>query len=251
MSPRAPAPLPQTCYPAVWLWPGQALYSGPGLGLQPHSGSVWCLAVGVDGPLTVDVNGRRTRARTALIAPRRTHHLTMTGPLVSCYLDPASQRSSACRAQFDRFDGDIGIRHAAESALLTPPTDDGEALRWLDVAAPSDVRVIDPRIELAAKQIRDDPAAAVSAAELAASAGVSESRFLHLFRQEIGSSLRRYRMWCRLMRAGAELAAGQNLTIAAAEAGFASPSHLADRFKMTFGLSATQLLATGLTIRTP
>ncbi|CAM3292951.1 AraC family transcriptional regulator [Mycobacterium frederiksbergense] len=261
MSPRAPAPLPQTCYPAVWLWPGQALYSGPGLGLQPHSGSVWCLAVGVDGPLTVQVGTQRIEARTALIPPRLVHHLTMTGsspvaplaptPLVSCYLDPASQRSAACRAQFDRFHGDIGVQHAAETALLTPPTDDIEALRWLDIAAPSDVRVIDPRIELAAKQVRDDPAAAVPAAELAASAGLSESRFLHLFRQEIGSSLRRYRLWCRLMRAGAELAAGQNLTTAAAEAGFASPSHLADRFKTTFGLSATQLLATGLTIRTP
>ncbi|WNG83623.1 helix-turn-helix domain-containing protein [Mycobacterium sp. ITM-2016-00316] len=251
MSPRAPAPLPQTCYPAVWLWPGQALYSGPGLGLEPHSGSVWCLAVGVDGPLTVQVGAQRIEARTALIPPRLVHHLTTTGPLVSCYLDPATQRSAACRAQFDEFRGDIGVQHAAETALLTPPTDDVEALRWLDIAAPSDVRVIDPRIELTAKQVRDDPAAAVSAAELAASVGVSESRFLHLFRQEIGSSLRRYRLWCRLMRAGAELAAGQNLTTAAAEAGFASPSHLADRFKTTFGLSATQLMATGLTIRVP
>ena len=251
MSPRPPAPLPQTCYPAVWLWPGQALYSGPGLGLEPHSGAVWCLVVGVDGPLTVRVGAQRIRARTALIPPRLTHHLTMTGPLVSCYLDPASQRSTACRGQFDEFRGDIGISHSAEAQLLAPPTDDMAALRWLDIAAPSDVQVIDPRIELAAKQVRDAPAAAVSAAELAASVGLSESRFLHLFRQEIGSSLRRYRLWSRVMRAGAQIAAGQSLTTAAAEAGFASPSHLADRFKTTFGLSATQLLATGLTIRTP
>lgn len=251
MSPRSPAPLPQTCYPAVWLWPGQALYSGPGLGLEPHSGAVWCLAVGVDGPLTVRVGAQRIRARTALIPPRLTHHLTMTGPLVSCYLDPASQRSTACRGQFSDFHGDIGISHSAEAQLLAPPTDDMAALRWLDIAAPSDVQVIDPRIELAAKQVRDAPAAAVSAAELAASVGLSESRFLHLFRQEIGSSLRRYRLWSRLILAGTQIAAGQNLTTAAVEAGFASPSHLADRFKTTFGLSATQLLATGLTIRTP
>lgn len=251
MSPRPSTALPQTCYPAVWLWPGQALYSGPGLGLEPHSGSVWCLAVGVDGPLTVQVGAQHIEARTALIPPRLVHHLTMSGPLVSCYLDPASQRSAACRAQFDEFRGDIGISHRAEIELLTPPTDDMTALRWLDTAAPSDVQTIDPRIELAAKQIRDDPAAAVSAAELAAAVGLSESRFLHLFRQEIGSSLRRYRLWSRLMRAGTQIAAGANLTTAAVEAGFASPSHLADRFKMTFGLSATQLLATGLTIRTP
>lgn len=251
MSPQAPAPLPQTCYPAVWLWPGQALYSGPGLGLEPHSGSVWCLVVGIDGPLSVRVGGRHTEARTALIPPRLVHHLTMSGPLVSCYLDPAAPRSDACRAQFEEFHGDIGVGHAAEAELLSPPTDDAEAVRWLDIAAPSDVQRIDARIELAVKQIRDDPAAVVSAAELAASVGLSESRFLHLFRQEIGSSLRRYRQWSRLMRAGAEIAAGQSLTTAAVQAGFASPSHLADRFKSTFGLTATQLLATGLTVRLP
>ena len=48
-----------------------------------------------------------------------------------------------------------------------------------------------------------------------------------------------------------QIAAGKSLTAAAMESGFASPSHLADRFKSTFGLSASQLLAKGLTLRTP
>lgn len=32
----------------VWLWPGEALYAGASLRLDAHSGSVSCLAVGVD-----------------------------------------------------------------------------------------------------------------------------------------------------------------------------------------------------------
>lgn len=251
MPTSASAPLPQSCYPAVWLWPGQGLYSGPALGLEPHSGSVWCLAAGIDGPLTVVVNGRRIVARTALIPPRLTHHLAMSGRLVSCYLDPASPRTASCRDQFDDVREGVGVGHRAQDLLLTPPPDDTAAQRWLDIAAPSTVQQIDSRIELVAKQIRDDPATMVPAGELAASVGLSESRFLHLFRQQAGSSLRRYWLWSRLLRAGAEIAAGRNLTTAAAEAGFASPSHLADRFKSTFGLSATQLLGTGLSVRTP
>ncbi|AKS35254.1 helix-turn-helix domain-containing protein [Mycolicibacterium goodii] len=251
MPTQIPAPLPQTCYPALWLWPGQCLYSGPALGLQPHSGSVWCLAVGVDAPLTVDVGGHQIRTRTALIPPRVTHHLVMTGPLVSCYLDPASHRTASCRGQFGEIVHGVGIRHHREDRLLTPPDDDLSALRWLDTAAPSAIHPIDPRIELAAKQIRDDPVTVVPAADLAAAAGLSESRFLHLFRAELGTSLRRYRMWCRLLRAGALLAAGHDLTTAAVDSGFASPSHLADRFRSMFGLSASRLLATGLQIRVP
>lgn len=250
MSSRTPAPLPQTCCPTVWLWPGQALYAGPGLGLQPHSGSVFCLAAGVDAPLSVQTDQATTVARTVLIPPRVRHQLTVQGRLVSCYLDPASARTASCRELFTDTDG-IGVQHRDERALLSVPADDLAALRWLDTAAPTQVQRMDPRIELVAKQIRDDPTHVEPAGDLAAAVGLSESRFLHLFRQETGSSLRRYRLWSRMTRAGAEIAAGQSLTVAAVEAGFTSPSHLSDRFKSTFGLSATALLATGLTIRTP
>lgn len=243
--------LPETCCPTVWLWPGQALYAGPGLGLQPHSGSVWCLVVGVDGPATVTVPGHTIVAHSVLIPPRLRHHLSMQGAMVSSYLDPSSQRSASCRRQFTEFHDGIGVGHAAEIRLTAMPDDDEAAQRWLDLAAPDTPHRIDPRIELVAKQIREDPAAVVPARELAAAAGLSESRFLHLFRREAGTSLRRYRIWSRLVAAGTAVAAGENLTTAAADSGFASPSHLADSFKTTFGLSATQLLATGLRIRTP
>lgn len=135
--PPEPGPaLPQTCCPTVWLWPGQALYAGPGLGLEPHSGSVWCLAVGVDGPLTVTLQGSATVARSVLIPPRLTHHLSMQGGLVSSYLDPSSQRSASCRQQFTEFRDGIGVVHAAETRLTAMPEDDDAARRWLDLAAP-------------------------------------------------------------------------------------------------------------------
>ena len=251
MPAQTPVALPQTCCPTVWLWPGQALYAGPGLGLEPHSGSVWCLVVGVDEPVTVSVDGDRVVARSALIPPRMIHHLSVTGRMVSCYLDPGSPRSASCRTEFEQFEDGIGIGHAREAKLTVFVRSDTDARRWLEAAAPSAPSRIDPRIELVAKQIRDDPTTVVPARELAVAAGLSESRFLHLFHQEVGTSLRRYRLWSRLIRAGSVIAAGENLTTAAVESGFASPSHLADRFKTTFGLSATQLLATGLSIRTP
>jgi AraC-like DNA-binding protein len=234
------------------LWPGQALYAGPGLDLDPHSGSVWCLAVGVDGPLTVTADGVRIVARSVLIPPRLTHHLgSRGGRLVSCYLDPTSDRASSCRARFRDSRGDLAAGHLDEAELAAVPVDDESAGHWLAVAAPATPHLIDPRIALAAKLIREDPAASASSRQLAEHVGLSESRFLHLFRHEVGTSLRRYRLWVRLMHAGSSISAGQNLTTAAADAGFASPSHLADKFKSTFGLTASQLLATGLRVNAP
>jgi AraC-like DNA-binding protein len=253
MTAKAAGALPQTCYPSVWLWPGQALYAGPSLNLAPHSGSVWCLAVGIGGPVTVaSQHGTAHDANSVLIPPRLTHQLTCHGTgLVSCYLEPTSVRADASRHKFGEWRGEVGVGHVDEERLQFTPTDDESASHWLDLAAPAAQRDIDPRIAKAARRIRDDPAATIRASELADEAGLSESRFLHLFRDELGTSLRRYRLWARLTRAGAAIAAGDNLTTAAMTAGFASPSHLADRFKTTFGLSASQLLGTGLTLRTP
>jgi AraC-like DNA-binding protein len=211
------------------------------------------LAVGVDRPLTVLTPDGTTRdAHSVMIPPRLTHQLICHGGrLVSCYLEPTSDRAESCRRGFSRWVDGIGVHHAAEHQLAFAPDDDHGARRWLDLAAAAAEHVIDPRIVLAAARIRAEPAATLSSRELAAEAGLSESRFLHLFRDEVGTSLRRYRLWVRLVAAGTAIAAGKNLTIAAVDSGFASPSHLADRFKATFGLSATQLLGTGAILRTP
>jgi AraC-like DNA-binding protein len=211
------------------------------------------LAVGIDGPLSVaTANGDTGEVCSVLIPPRLTHQLTCHGTgLVSCYLEPTSDRADASRHKFGQWRGDVGVGHVDEERLHFTPVDDESASHWLDLAAPAAHRRIDPRIAQAARRIRDDPAATVSSLELAAEVGLSESRFLHLFRDELGTSLRRYRIWTRLTQAGTAIAAGSSLTEAAMKAGFASPSHLADRFKTTFGLSASQLLATGLTLRTP
>jgi AraC-like DNA-binding protein len=253
MTAEATPSLPQTCCPSVWLWPGQALYAGPSLNLAPHSGSVWCLAVGINGPLTVTTPDGVTReGRSVLIPPRLTHQLICHGSgLVSCYLEPTSDRADASRHKFEACHGEIAVGHVDEERLQFTPTDDESASHWLDLAAPAADRIIDPRIAAAARRIREDPVTTIPSRELAAEAGLSESPFLHLFRDELGTSLRRYRLWVRLVHAGAKIAAGNNLTTAAVESGFASPSHLADRFKTTFGLSASQLLGTGLTLRTP
>lgn len=249
--------LPQTCHPTAWLWPGQLLYAGPALDLAPHSGSVWCLAVGIDRPLRLRVAALEIVAGSVLIPPRTVHHLLSQGRMVSCYLDPTSLRAESARRRFTARRGELAYHHRDGDLLVTQSWSlfaagrDEDAAHWLDLAAPWSHRGIDPRIAEAALRIRADPAVTIPSGELAAAVGLSESRFLHLFRHETGTSLRRYRLWIRLMSACTTLAAGRDVTAAAMEAGFASPSHLADRIRSTFGLSATQLLATGLTLRTP
>jgi AraC-like DNA-binding protein len=78
-------------------------------------------------------------------------------------------------------------------------------------------------------------------ATLAATAGVSPSRFAHRFTAATGVPFRRYRTWCRMAAVARAASAGATLTRAALDAGFASSAHLSAAFRAMFGLSPTQL----------
>ena len=92
-------------------------------------------------------------------------------------------------------------------------------------------------------EIRTDPAQHSRAVDAATAVQMSVSHFLHLFAACTGTTFRRYQQWARLRIVGSGLDAGHDLTRCAADAGFASPSHLSETFRRTFGLSLTALLA--------
>lgn len=89
----------------------------------------------------------------------------------------------------------------------------------------------------------------LSAARLAAEVHLSPAHFLRLFKRDTGTTLRRFRLWARMLVAAARIADGADLTGAAAAAGFASPSHFSSVFHAMFGLTPSRLLAVPLDVR--
>jgi methylphosphotriester-DNA--protein-cysteine methyltransferase len=55
-------------------------------------------------------------------------------------------------------------------------------------------------------------------------------------------------MWARMLYVVQQISNGHDLTGAAIAAGFASPSHFSDTFNRMFGLTASKLLDTGITL---
>jgi AraC-like DNA-binding protein len=86
----------------------------------------------------------------------------------------------------------------------------------------------------------DDPNAPLPV--LAADVGLSASRVTHLFRDQVGISLRAYRSWVRFLLAAEALRDGASLTDAAHHAGFADVAHLHRTFRHHFGLQPGPLL---------
>jgi AraC-like DNA-binding protein len=71
---------------------------------------------------------------------------------------------------------------------------------------------------------------------------LSESRLAHLFKEESGIPLKSYIVLHKLQRAYESIFNGENITTAAVNAGFDSPSHLAYTNKMMTGMSLSKII---------
>ncbi|MCK2245062.1 MULTISPECIES: AraC family transcriptional regulator [unclassified Crossiella] len=248
-------PLPETCCPdpaaTIWIRLGQAVYRGPSLRLDPHSGSVDCLAVGLDQPFTLCADGIGERkSRSALIPARTRHQIIADGQILFYYLDPHTALANHLRgrmrehtpiAHFDHPDEQDLIRHFQRD--IAPDPDTLFALLGTPGAGQ-----VDERIRTALDIMRAHPENQCGAAEIAAQVHLSTSRFLHLFAAHTRTSFRQYRLWTRMLRMAAAIAAGQDLTTAANAVGFASAAHFSTSFHRMFGLNASTLLAGGTRI---
>jgi AraC-like DNA-binding protein len=231
----------------LWVAPGHAVYVGPSLRLDTHVGSVACLVLGLDGTFDVDVAGRKVSGiRSALIPPRVPHKITAAGQAMAFgYLDPATASVAACRARMKQRHS-IAVEHRDEETLRMT---DGNEL--IEAATGSGAPFpVDERIVVATRTLHSPGGIETNAATLASAAGLSLSRFLHLFVAQTGTGVRCYRRWARMILVAEVIAGGGDLTRAAADAGFATPSHFSVAFRRMFGLTPSRLLGTGVEIKT-
>jgi AraC-like DNA-binding protein len=236
-------------------WGSRALYVGPAFGLTPHRNATAVLAVGLDAPLEVadDPADRMTHyraARSVLILPNSLHHLRVErGRMAFLYVDPlgrdlkaltARMTNTTPRAGFDLREeaGVIEIMAGLAESRIAPR--DGRAAlgELLGVGTRGKTSA---RIAAALGYMRDEPQRAHRLTTLAARAGLSPSRFLHLFKAETGVPLRRYRIWNRIGAALRASGEGASLTEAAHAAGFASSAHFSSAFRDMFGMMPSVL----------
>ena len=237
-------------------WGALVIYLGPALGLTPHRNATAVLAVALDGSLEVAddpaaADGAYRSARSVLIPPSTLHHLRASGNMAFLYdVDPLSRDLAALmqrmrhvtpRAAFDLVDeGAVAevLTRLAEGRMALP--DGRDALeKWLGIGKPAKP---DARVVSALQHMREQPHEPHSLDELAESAGLSTSRFLHLFKAQTGVPLRRYRLWNRMGAAIRAWHGGMSLTDAAHSAGFASSAHFSAAFREMFGMTPSDLL---------
>lgn len=102
---------------------------------------------------------------------------------------------------------------------------------------------LDPRVAQLVKILREEETITAEIVENAISVtGLSKSRFLHLFKQEIGVSLKKYLQCLKFFKTWRYLAEGENITDACLHAGFNDSAHYSNFMKQCYGMSTKQEL---------
>jgi len=101
---------------------------------------------------------------------------------------------------------------------------------------------IDTRITNIFQYARNHPYESLNSKILAKQAYLSESRFRHLFKKEVGISISKYLQWLRLKEVGTLILNGEDLTRASCYAGFYDAAHFNRTFKEMFGVPPSKVL---------
>lgn len=104
-------------------------------------------------------------------------------------------------------------------------------------------RQLDHRIDRVVQIIKEDPSAPAKAEECASQVNLSFSRFLHLFRDEMGVPFRSFRTWKRARSFLHHVKGRDNLLQVALESGYPDSTHFSHSIRRVFGLTPKNIIA--------
>lgn len=190
-------------------------------------------------------NGRESYGELAVVLPNVRHTIASDYRSAICLvIEPETVRAGAFELLAARFAGAEapsfvqriraaygGLRQRQRSDHITSAEFDtmcfGEALP---------PRSLDPRVARSIVQIGRFCGDPVTAASCAAEAGLSPSRFLHLFKQETGISFRAFRAWKRARHLLHFANQDLNLAHLAQDIGYPDSTHFSHSIRRFYGL---------------
>lgn len=112
---------------------------------------------------------------------------------------------------------------------------------FLGEALPS--RKLEPRMAAVVNRIKRSPCDTFGAENFAEQVDLSFSRFLHLFKSEVGTTFRRFRAWKRARSFLTYVNTELNLTDIALETGYPDSSHFSHTVRRYWGLTPKDIIA--------
>ena len=234
--------------PGAVLWPAAMIVWGPGFKSTPHRHHCVQLIMALGGSLRVRGGpGRRWRRCGAmLVRPDALHQVEALGSTVLLgFVDAESELGAGLCARIAGDLAAVDARTVARWRQALGSLREDTVERWASDYLLSARRTValDARVQAVVAHVRRRLATGedLSLDALASIAGLSRSRFMHLFTEALGVPLRPYILWLRLQRGACELMGGASVSAAAHRAGFADAAHLTRTFRRMLGVTPSEI----------
>lgn len=262
---QSPWPLADRRNRVMWLNKDRVFYAGLLGTMSQRTMGGWLVYASLGAPLRIELDPGAGAARSgwqagqlAVVPPQRPHRVACDERLIcSITLEPETLANTALPPWLRRQAGALPADDADAAAMLLRVR---AAHAWLraqdghiemDTAAFDELlfgqrlppRRIDARIARVLEQIRDDPAQPNTAQQCAAAAGLSFSRFLHLFKAEAGMPFRSLRGWKRARSLLHHVTRDTPLVHVALDTGYPDSSHFSHSIRQVYGLKPRDLFA--------
>lgn len=210
--------------------------------------------VALDAAFQIQVaGGEWTGARMFVVAPDTPHRITSTDRLIGLYLiEPEtvcmaglpdwlrpSEHPRQCLPALERVRGAFHALRRNDAALA----DAREQMDLFFLGQALAARALDARVGAVVEKINQDPCALTSAEECAQHVNLSFSRFLHLFKEEVGTTFRSFRAWKRARSFLCHVNTAASLTDIALDIGYPDSSHFSHTVRRYWGLTPRDILA--------
>ena len=240
------------------LWDDRFLYVTPEIqsGLTARSSATLLVSATAKPFTLVTLDGQQLLCQAAWVPPHVPRRLDVDGwGLLSLNLDPASAAYRALSTELGtqmirpiRADCFHALRDVFEGALYGELPDPDmrqlvDDMVQLVCGMPAPAVRLDQRIETVLVRLRT-ARRRVLLPELAATAGLSPDRLTHLFREQMGLSIKRYLVWAKIRRSVQQMNQGRPLTDIAHECGFSDSAHMSHTYQQHFGLPPSFLADT-------
>jgi len=239
------------------LWPDLMLFYGAlPKQIALHQHPIIQLIIGLEKPfLKKNKQGNWEPFQSLLIAPNVTHECDAANQRIfTLTIDPESslgeflQETYLQNADFVQLSNTMLEQFDPQHLQQLLIREDHRVLRQYllrflgPISPPSTETDKDERIESVKAYLKRHLHERITTQELCEQVFLSESRLLHLFKQEMGLPIRNYILWLRLTRAIERIMDGENLTRAAHEAVFFDSSHMSRTFVQMLGINPAEIV---------
>lgn len=234
------------------VWDEQAIFFGHAAGASLHESPALKVCVALDGNFGLRTTDAENWSEydSAIIAPGQPHAIDgRQNRMVMLLLAPETPLAQPLAPIFSQN----GITKLNTSAVekirdiftnfdqTKAGNEPNVCYQMVEAIGGGDSLPIDSRVAQSIEWIRASREEGISVQEIASGVELSESRFSHLFTENVRIPVRRYLLWLRLRDAMHLLAQGRSLTETAHEAGFSDSAHLARTFRSLLGIAPSAL----------